>query len=94
MPALPSGNLPAVRPGARPYQGWAFYRATDIACPGHGACASWAYASRSVLYAEGVWGDGVVEQWIEGVGLIKWLKGSPCLRDLCARFWQGTEFTT
>ncbi len=31
MPALPSGNLPAVRPRARPYQGWAFYRATGIA---------------------------------------------------------------
>ncbi len=38
MPALPSGNLPAVRPGARPYRGWAFYHATGIARLGHGAC--------------------------------------------------------
>ncbi len=37
-PALPSGNLPAVRPGARPYQGWAFYRATGIARLGYGVC--------------------------------------------------------
>ena len=31
MPALPSGNLPTDRPGARAYRGWAFYRATGIA---------------------------------------------------------------
>ncbi len=47
-PTLPSGNLSADRPGARPYQGWAFYRATGIARLGHGACGVVGTRSRAI----------------------------------------------
>ncbi len=48
MPTLPSGNLPADRPGARPYQSWAFYRATGVARLGHGACGVVGTRSRAI----------------------------------------------